>query len=78
MTVPNTRGREGDFAMLQSPTFNLTQTGCFLVRYNLSETDTLDLFYLEGPDTFYRTHICTLLGINHTYYEAGIDPQSYV
>ena len=74
MHVPTNEGRAGDFAILKSPVFNLTQTGCFLMRYNLSQTDKLDLFFLAGPDTFYRQHLCSLPGINHTYYEAGVDP----
>ncbi len=74
MSVLLADSRYGDFATLKSPTFNISQTGCLQIRFNLSKADSLDLFFLEGERSLYRQHVCTIPGIDHTEYEGGIDP----
>ena len=68
MTVQKGSGRAGDFAMMSSPKFSLTQMGCLQIGYNLSKYDELDLFLTKGKDAFYRQYLCTLPGIDHQNY----------
>ena len=72
MKVQKGSGRAGDFAMISSPKFELTQTGCLEVGYNISKYDELDLFLTKGKNALYRQHLCTLPGIDHLYYAEGL------
>ena len=74
MTVEKNNGREGDFAMLMSPGFSMYETGCLEMRYNLSQTDKLDLFTVANGNTMYREHVCTLEGIDHGMFMEELDP----
>ncbi len=78
ITTETGAGREGDVAILKSPPFRLTQTGCLELRYMLSIADKLDLFYLEGEDSVLRQHICTLAGIDHSIYDETFPPEACV